>query len=58
MVVGETSRACNWSIYGYGRNTNPELLNTDGLTAFNRVLTESNTTHKSAPMLLSPVSAS
>ena len=58
MVVGETSRACNWSIYGYGRNTNPELLNTDGLTAFNRVLTESNTTHKSVPMLLSPVSAS
>lgn len=58
MVVGETSRACNWSIYGYGRNTNPGLLNTDGLTAFSRVLTESNTTHKSVPMLLSPVSAS
>ena len=58
MVVGETSRACNWSIYGYGRNTNPELLNTDGLTAFSHVLTESNTTHKSVPMLLSSVSAS
>lgn len=58
MVVGETSRVCNWSIYGYGRNTNPGLLNTDGLTAFSRVLTESNTTHKSVPMLLSPASAS
>lgn len=25
MVIGETSRAANWSIYGYNRNTNPEL---------------------------------
>ena len=25
MVVGETSRAKNWSIYGYERETNPEL---------------------------------
>ncbi|MEL5892710.1 sulfatase-like hydrolase/transferase [Bacteroides sp. GD17] len=57
VVVGETSRACNWSLYGYGRNTNPELSEIDGLTAFNHVLTESNTTHKSVPMLLSPVDA-
>ena len=57
MVVGETSRAANWSIYGYGRETNPELSKVDGLTAFCHVLTESNTTHKSVPMLLSPVSA-
>lgn len=57
MVVGETSRANNWSIYGYDRDTNPELSKIFGLTAFNHVLTESNTTHKSVPMLLSPVSA-
>ena len=57
MVVGETSRAANWSIYGYGRETNPELSKVEGLTAFCHVLTESNTTHKSVPMLLSPVSA-
>lgn len=57
MVVGETSRANNWSIYGYDRDTNPELSKVFGLTAFNHVLTESNTTHKSVPMLLSPVSA-
>lgn len=57
MVVGETSRAANWSIYGYERETNPELSKVDGLTAFCHVLTESNTTHKSVPMLLSPVSA-
>lgn len=57
MVVGETSRACNWSLYGYGRNTNPELTKCTGLVDFPYVLSESNTTHKSVPMLLSPVSA-
>ncbi|WP_101542857.1 lipid A phosphoethanolamine transferase [Bacteroides cutis] len=57
MVVGETSRANNWGIYGYNRDTNPKLSKVFGLTAFNHVLTESNTTHKSVPMLLSAVSA-
>ena len=57
MVVGETSRAMNWSLYGYGRETNPQLSNMDGITSFCHVLTESNTTHKSVPMLLSQVSA-
>ena len=57
MVVGETSRAANWALYGYDRDTNPELSKIFGLTAFDHVLTESNTTHKSVPMLLSPVNA-
>lgn len=57
MVVGETSRAMNWSLYGYERETNPELCDIEGLTAFSHVLTESNTTHKSVPMLISSVSA-
>lgn len=57
MVVGETSRANNWSIYGYERNTNPQLSKIEGLTAFSHVLTESNTTHKSVPMLLSGITA-
>lgn len=57
MVVGETSRALNWSLYGYQRDTNPQLSKVQGLTAFCHVLTESNTTHKSVPMLLSPVNA-
>ena len=58
MVVGETSRAMNWSLYDYNRETNPELANMEGITAFCHALTESNTTHKSVPMLLSSVSAS
>lgn len=57
MVVGETSRACNWSLFGYGRNTNPRLSQETGVVTFPRTLSESNTTHKSVPMLMSPVSA-
>lgn len=57
MVVGETSRALNWKLYGYDRDTNPLLSVTDGLVAFPKVLTESNTTHKSVPMLLSDICA-
>ena len=57
MVVGETSRALNWQLYGYGRETNPLLMQQTGLVAFPKVLTESNTTHKSVPMLMSPITA-
>ncbi len=57
LVVGETSRALNWSLYGYDRETNPKLSEIPNLTAFTNVLTQSNTTHKSVPMLMSAVSA-
>lgn len=57
MVSERHPRAANWSIYGYNRNTNPELTKIKGLTAFSHVLTESNTTHKSVPMLMSSVTA-
>ena len=57
MVVGETARAHNFSLYGYPRNTNPLLSKTRGIKAFPNVTTQSNTTHKSVPMLLSAASA-
>ena len=57
MVVGETARAHNFSLYGYLRNTNPLLSKTPGIKAFPNVTTQSNTTHKSVPMLLSAASA-
>lgn len=57
MVVGETARAHNFSLYGYSRNTNPLLSKTPGIKAFPNVTTQSNTTHKSVPMLLSAASA-
>lgn len=57
MVIGETSRALNWQLYGYERETTPLLSQQTGLVAFPKVLTESNTTHKSVPMLMSDVNA-
>ena len=57
MVIGETARAHNFSLYGYKRDTNPLLSKTEGLMIFDKATTQSNTTHKSVPMLLSQVSA-
>jgi Predicted membrane-associated, metal-dependent hydrolase len=57
LVIGETARACNFGLYGYERNTTPLLDKMEGLVTFTDVLTQSNTTHKSVPMLLSAASA-
>lgn len=57
MVIGETARACNWSLMGYARATNPMLEKTKDVVFYPRVLSESNTTHKSVPMLMSSISA-
>lgn len=35
MVVGETARAQNYSLLGYGRDTNPEMAALPGVVAFN-----------------------
>ncbi len=56
-VIGETSRAQNWQLYGYHRPTNPRLSQEKNLVFFDRALSESNTTHKSVPMLMSCLSA-
>ena len=57
LVIGETGRACNWGLYGYERNTTPRLSTREGVTHFTDVLTQSNTTHKSVPMIMSLASA-
>lgn len=57
IVVGETSRAENWQLLGYGRATNPLLAGRRDLIVAPEAFSESNTTHKSVPMLLSPVDA-
>ena len=54
-IIGEASRAMNWQLYGYGRETNPLLSQEEGLAVFRDVLTQSNTTHKSVPLILSSV---
>lgn len=57
MVIGETARAANFNIYGYGRQTTPLLRGLEGKVVFKNALSQSNTTHKSVPMLLSAASA-
>lgn len=57
LVVGETSRAMEWSLYGYQRPTTPRMEALDGLVHFTDMLTQSNNTHKSVPIILSAASA-
>jgi len=55
-VIGEASRAANWELYGYERPTNPRLkAMAERIVVFRNMLTQSNTTHKSVPMILSSV---
>ena len=61
MVIGETARSDNFSLYGYQRDTNPlltKLAKDSSLIVFKKARTESNTTHKSVPMLLTAATAS
>ena len=57
MVIGETARAMNFGIYGYERPTTPYLERDSNVVVYRDAVTESNTTHKSVPMLLSAISA-
>ncbi len=55
LVIGETSRADHWQINGYSRPTTPMLADeyADEIVSFPRAMSESNTTHKSVPLMLS-----
>lgn len=57
LVIGETSRAANWQLNGYRRETTPLLAQTPNLLVFKDCMSQSNTTHKSIPILLSPATA-
>lgn len=57
LVVGEASRAENWSLWGYERETNPKLKNESNLVLYKDAITQSNTTHKSVPLILSAADA-
>jgi glucan phosphoethanolaminetransferase (alkaline phosphatase superfamily) len=57
LVIGESSRAENWSLYGYERKTTPLLEQKKGLVFFNDAITQSNTTHKSVSIMMSAASA-
>lgn len=57
LVVGETGRSENWGLYGYERNTTPNLSNDSNIVFFRDAITQSNTTHKSVPIIMSAASA-
>ncbi len=57
LVIGETSRADSWQLTGYDRRNNIRLAADTGLVAFPKAFSQSNTTHKSVPMLMSPIDA-
>lgn len=57
LVIGETSRADNWGIYGYNRNTTPCTSELSNVVAYRDAITMSNTTHKSVPMIMSDVAS-
>lgn len=57
VVIGETSRADNWSMFGYERPTTEALDTLRGIYPFMRTMSESNTTHKSVPIMLTHLDA-
>lgn len=57
LVIGETARPDRWQLFGAERPTTPQLSQRSGIVTFDRAISQSNTTHKSVPMLLTPLSA-
>lgn len=56
LVIGETARAANFQLGGYGRATNPELSQISGLTYFSRTSSCGTSTAISVPCLFSHLS--
>lgn len=55
IVVGETARAANFSLNGYGRLTNPELSRVPDLVNFTNMQSCGTATGVSLPCLFSPL---
>lgn len=53
MVVGETARAANFQLAGYGRATNPELSRIEGVVSFNQLWSCGTATAVSVPCMFS-----
>ncbi len=52
LVIGESARRHNWSLYGYPRQTNPELSKVANLVVFRDVATQVAQTQVSVPLIL------
>lgn len=53
FVIGESSRPQNWSLYGYNKETTPNLGKQAGLFKFNQVCTTAPYTSFAVPSMLS-----
>jgi glucan phosphoethanolaminetransferase (alkaline phosphatase superfamily) len=52
-VIGESSRAKNWSLFGYARKTNPKLERQENIYTLTNTFAGATGTYLSIPMLLS-----
>jgi glucan phosphoethanolaminetransferase (alkaline phosphatase superfamily) len=52
LVVGESARRHNWSLYGYARETNPRLAQLSNLVVFQDVITQVAHTKRSVPLIV------
>lgn len=57
LVVGESSRPDHWSLYGYGRETNPRLSKEENLVVYRDVVTSAALTQIAVPLILTRGSA-
>jgi glucan phosphoethanolaminetransferase (alkaline phosphatase superfamily) len=58
LVIGETARSANFSINGYGRDTNPRLSRQTNLVTYSRAYAQANLTSNSVPHILSRLDVS
>jgi len=52
IVIGESARRRNWSLYGYRRSTDPYLARTPNLVAFPHAISPATVTSRSVPLSL------
>ena len=55
LVIGETARAANFALVGYGRPTNPELAKLPTVLSFQNVSSCGTSTAASLPCMFSPL---
>lgn len=52
LVIGESSRRDHWGLYGYARDTTPELARVENLVVFDDVLSQAALTQASVPLII------
>ncbi len=53
LVIGESAQAARWGLYGYERNTTPQLSARNDLIVLKDVVTRSNATRDAVPQMIS-----